>query len=238
MVTSDNQDLGTIRVPHAKHPRGEQEGSKEAFGYTIESLPDKSLVPMVRVANYDGFDTYERYANKFESGVSAQQMRYELDSDRGVRRPMRRDMSPLQLYMDAWKTSDRTPLQTTMVVVTIMVAVLVAAMVVWGLVALARPRPPCHTSAARGPSYPAEEQPKRVDLPQAYSYQPPRAKLNLPMRNTASMARSAPRAPAVESFQRIASAPEAPFASFAPFAPEASEASLNVPEASWIRRNE
>jgi hypothetical protein len=53
---------------------------------------------------------------------------------------MRRDLNPFQYYADAWTNSDRTPLQTALIVATILVALAVLALIIWALVALARPR--------------------------------------------------------------------------------------------------
>ena len=90
---------------------------------------------MVRADMYPGLDTYRQCA-------SGQAPKRHSADDKEKRRRTRADMSPWELYADAWRSSDRAPIQTAMVVGTIVVGVALLSLFVFALAALARPRGP------------------------------------------------------------------------------------------------
>jgi hypothetical protein len=53
VVSSSGKHMGQARVP-----RDKAETHPGDFGYAVEKQPDQSLVPLVRVADYDGLKSY------------------------------------------------------------------------------------------------------------------------------------------------------------------------------------
>jgi multisubunit Na+/H+ antiporter MnhC subunit len=76
------------------------------------------------------------------------QAKEKKEEEKHPRRKMRRDLNPIDYYLDAWTCSDRTPLQTALIIVTILLGLALVALLIWALVALARPRlrPNSHAS--------------------------------------------------------------------------------------------